>query len=154
MKRFCPSLIRLAAHNLTSNTVRGGGDLQPNAKKILIVEDQPHIARIMSDVLRKQGYELELATNGIMAIEACRNFNPDLVFLDIMMPLKSGLDALAEMRQIETMRKTPVVFLTAKADQSDREHAAALGAVAFLPKPFSPRTIVSVAAETLALQDA
>jgi len=118
-------------------------------KKVLIIEDQPHIARILNDVLKKSGYETEVANNGSIGVDKALDFRPDLIFMDIMMPVKSGLDAAREIRNTPEIRDTAIIFLTAKTRQADKDSAMELGITGFISKPFSPRAILSIVRETL-----
>ena len=122
-------------------------------KKVLIVEDQPHIARILNDVLKKSGYETEIANNGAVGVEKAIEFKPDLIFMDIMMPIKTGFEATKEIRETPGLEEVAIIFLTAKGQQSDKESAMKLGANGFITKPFSPRAILAVVEETLGKGD-
>ena len=118
-------------------------------KKVLIVEDQPHIARILNDVLIKSGYHTEIANNGAIGVEKARIFTPDLIFMDIMMPVKTGFEATKEIRESPGLEKVAIIFLTAKGQQTDKEVALELGATGFVTKPFSPRAILAIVEDTL-----
>lgn len=113
-------------------------------KKILIVEDQPQISRILADVLIKSGFKIEIANNGAIGVLKTKEFKPDLIFMDIMMPIKNGYEATKEIRAIDEFQKTPIIMLTAKGQSSDKEEALAAGATDFLTKPFSPKKILEV----------
>ncbi len=118
-------------------------------KKVLIVEDQPHIARILNDVLKKSGYETEIANNGAIGVDKARAFMPDLIFMDIMMPIKTGFEATREIRASDGLENVAIIFLTAKGQQADKDNAMELGANGFITKPFSPRAILSIVEETI-----
>jgi DNA-binding response OmpR family regulator len=113
-------------------------------RHVLVVDDEPYIGRIIQLKLETGPYRVELAQDGRSALELLHSENPvDLILLDIMMPHVSGLDVLAELRQIPHRRATPVIMLTAKGHETDREQAAELGATDFLTKPFSPKKLLA-----------
>ncbi|MEX0935294.1 MAG: response regulator, partial [Gemmatimonadota bacterium] len=90
------------------------------------------------------GFQLEVACDGSEALDAVRSPTPyDLVLLDIVMPVASGLEVLSELRGLEHRSEVPVIVLTAKGQDADRERAFALGASAFITKPFSPKKLLN-----------
>ncbi len=118
------------------------GDRSP--RHVLVVDDEPYIARIIQLKLEGGPYSVELAPDGRTALERLRTDAAiDVVLLDIMMPRVSGLDVLAELRELPHRRDTPVIMLTAKGQDADRERAAELGATDFLTKPFSPKKLMA-----------
>jgi len=113
-------------------------------RNVLVVDDEPYIGRIIQLKLESGPYAVELVQDGRTALERLHSDNTiDLILLDIMMPHVSGLDVLAELRQIPHRRATPVIMLTAKGHETDREQAATLGATDFLTKPFSPKKLLA-----------
>jgi mannose-1-phosphate guanylyltransferase/ActR/RegA family two-component response regulator len=112
--------------------------------RILVAEDEPHIRRILKTLFEGTGYELRIVSDGSAALAAVRGDDPyHLVLLDLVMPEASGLDVLREIRSLEHRRPLPVIMLTAKGQDADRERALGLGANAYLTKPFSPRKLLS-----------
>ena len=112
--------------------------------RILVAEDEPHIRRILKTLFEGTGYQLSIVSDGSAALAAVRGDAPyHLVLLDLVMPEASGLDVLKEIRALEHRRATPVIMLTAKGQDADRERALGLGANAYLTKPFSPRKLLS-----------
>ena len=109
-----------------------------NKSKILIVDDEPMIRRILSTRLTMAGYEVVLATNGEEALECFKKESPDLVVLDVMMPKMNGLEVCQELRKTTEI---PIVMLTALGDVADRITGLQLGADDYLPKPFSPKEL-------------
>ncbi len=109
-------------------------------KRILIVDDQPHIAKILTDVLQKTGYETHTAANGQAGIDSARTLKPDLIIMDVMMPIKTGFEATKEIKEDASMKEIPVVFLTAKGQDSDRTTAQELGAAGFITSA-RPKTV-------------
>ena len=111
--------------------------------RILVVDDTPDNLFLMSALLEDQ-FDVVTAENGVDALRLAQSQQaPDLILLDIMMPHVSGLDVLAELRQIPHRSATPVIMLTAKGHETDREQAASLGATDFLTKPFSPKKLLA-----------
>ncbi len=108
------------------------------SRKVLIVEDNEINQLVISGMLDDESLEIEFAENGLLGIEAYRDFNPDLVFMDVSMPEMNGYDATAEIRKYEkSMQLTacPIIALTANAMQGDREKCLAAGMDDFMSKP-------------------
>ena len=121
-----------------------GAPLAVKQRHILVADDEPHIGRIIQLKLERAPYEVILVGDGRAAMERLRGDEPiDLVLLDIMMPYLSGLDVLDELKRLPHRRDTPVIILTAKGQDADRERALQLGAIDFLTKPFSPNKLLS-----------
>ena len=113
-------------------------------RHILVADDEPHIGRIIQLKLESGPYRVTLVPDGRAALDHLRSEEPvDLVLLDIMMPFVSGLDVLAEARDLDHRRGTPVIMLTAKGHDADRTRAFELGAADFLTKPFSPNKLLA-----------
>jgi DNA-binding response OmpR family regulator len=116
----------------------------PDRRHLLVVDDEPYIGRIIQLKLERAPYTVEVVTDARAARERIESPLPiDLILLDIVMPHGSGLDLLAELRQLPHRRTTPVFMLTAKGQIADRARAAALGATDFLTKPFSPKKLLA-----------
>ncbi len=110
---------------------------------MLVADDEPYIGRIIRMKLEEGPYRVEVVHDGRAALERLRSDDPfDLVLLDIMMPHASGLDVLEELRRMPQRQDTPVIMLTAKGQDADRDRAAAHGATDFLTKPFSPKKLL------------
>jgi DNA-binding response OmpR family regulator len=117
---------------------------EPARKTVLVADDEPYIGRIIQLKLEDGPYNVQLVHDGREALERLRGEETfDLVLLDIMMPHASGLDVLAELRQLPHRTGTPVIMLTAKGQDADRERAAEYGATDFLTKPFSPKKLLA-----------
>jgi two-component system, OmpR family, alkaline phosphatase synthesis response regulator PhoP len=113
-------------------------------RQVLVVDDEPHIGRIIQIKLEHGPYDVELIGDGRSALTRLRSEDPiDLILLDILMPHVSGLDVLAELRRLPHRSDTPVIMLTGRGQEADRERAAALGADDFLTKPFSPKKLLA-----------
>lgn len=102
--------------------------------RILVVDDEADIRKILRLLLQSKGYSVSEASNGKLAVEAVAADNIDLIIMDIMMPQMSGVEATAEIRKIST---APILFLTAKSLDSDKEAAYLSGGDDYLVKPFS-----------------
>jgi len=113
-------------------------------RRILIADDEPHIRRILQTVLEMAGFEVDLRRDGTDALEAVQSSEHyDLILLDIMMPGATGLEVLGKIRAMDERKSTPVVILTAKGQDADRQAAFSLGANDFLTKPFSPKKLLA-----------
>jgi len=111
--------------------------------RILVAEDEPHIGRLLLLLLEAAGFQVSLATNGEGALELLRAEGTlDLALLDLMLPGMDGLGVLTQLRQLPHRQTLPVIVLTAKGEEADREEALALGADAFVTKPFSPKKLL------------
>ena len=117
--------------------------------RILVVDDEPHIRRVLDAMLGKEGFDVVLASDGSEGLQAISSGNVDLVILDLLMPGATGLEVLAKIRTDPDNADTPVIILTAKGQDADREAAFAGGADDFLTKPFSPRKLVARIREIL-----
>ncbi|MFH4965551.1 response regulator [Gaetbulibacter sp. M235] len=118
-------------------------------KKILIVDDEPNIVMTLEYTFKKQDFEVFIARDGSEALHILESNCPDIVLLDIMMPDVDGYQTLKYIKSKESLKKTKVVFLTAKNKASDIEKGLKLGADKYLIKPFSIKKIVSEVLELL-----
>ncbi len=109
----------------------------PDVKKVLIVDDEPHILRSLGFVLKKAGYGVLEARSGAEALDVMQQERPELVFLDIMMPELDGYEVCRRIKSRHDLA-TYVIMLTAKGQQADREEGMAAGADEYMTKPFSP----------------
>jgi DNA-binding response OmpR family regulator len=125
-----------------------GGNLM---KKILVIDDSNILRRIITFNLKSAGYEVIEAINGKEGLEKIESDNPDMIFLDIMMPIMDGFTVLKELKNNDS--QIPVVVLTAKGGESDEETALNLGAKKVLTKPFSPKLLVDTVKELLGDND-
>jgi len=109
-------------------------------KRILIVEDEDTIREVIRRYLEQEGYRVDEAADGYAALDRIAEAEPDLIVMDLMLP---GIDGLTLTRQLRQRSRVPVIMLTARGDTSDRIRGLDLGADDYLPKPFSPRELVS-----------
>jgi DNA-binding response OmpR family regulator len=117
--------------------------------RILVVDDEPHIRRVVEVVLGKEGFDVVAASEGTEGLHILSQQRIDLVILDLLMPGSSGLEVLAKIRTTPATERMPVIILTAKGQDADREAALAGGANDFMTKPFSPKKLVSRIREIL-----
>lgn len=110
------------------------------AKRILVVDDETRLAHLVRGYLEQDGYEVATAGNGREALLISREFAPDLIVLDLMMPEMDGWEF---MRHLRRERETPVIMLTARVDENDRVAGLEIGADDYLTKPFSPRELMA-----------
>lgn len=110
---------------------------------VLIIEDEPNIIEAVSFLLNRDGWSVSTHSNGHDAVDVVHSKRPDVLVLDVMLPGKSGFDILAELRAAETSRTLPVLMLTARGQDKDREMAERLGATRFMTKPFSNSEILT-----------
>jgi CheY-like chemotaxis protein len=106
--------------------------------KILIAEDEPDIRELVAFMLRFAGYEVLAASNGEEAVQTATRDIPDLVLMDVRMPRMTGYDACRIMKANPNLRDIPVVFLSAKGQESEIQSGLEAGAEEYLLKPFSP----------------
>ena len=109
-------------------------------RQILVVDDEPRMARFVRMNLELEGYRVSSAANGMEAINHVREELPDLVLLDVMMPEMDGYETLERIRQFSSV---PVIMLTVKAEEEDKVRGLELGADDYVTKPFSPRELAS-----------
>jgi DNA-binding response OmpR family regulator len=108
--------------------------------RVLVVEDEATIRRVVVGYLQREGFELSEAENGLQAVELAREVNPDVIVLDLGLP---GIDGVEVCRQVRTFSDAYVVMLTARADEIDTLIGLSVGADDYLTKPFSPRELVA-----------
>jgi CheY-like chemotaxis protein len=119
------------------------------APTVLICDNEDVLRLLVLATLNDGGYELVEARNGDEALELARKVHPQLIVLDMMMPGRTGLEVLLELRQEPEFANTPVVMLTARTQEADRAAAEAAGADRFLSKPFSPLELAALVEELL-----
>jgi two-component system alkaline phosphatase synthesis response regulator PhoP len=114
-----------------------------NPFKILVVDDENDILEFIQYNLKKEGYEVHLAHNGQEAIEVGRKVKPDLILLDVMMPVMDGIEACKVMKADAVFNKTFIVFLTARAEEYSEIAGFNAGADDYIAKPIKPRVLIS-----------
>ena len=111
-------------------------------KKVLIADDEQNIVISLEFLMKREGYQVEVANDGEEAVRRIRASRPDLVLLDVMMPKKSGFEVCQEIRSDPEMAGIRILMLTAKGRDTEVAKGLALGADAYMTKPFSTRELV------------
>ncbi len=117
--------------------------------RVLIADDEPHIRRLVSFSLVKHGYEVIEACDGGEAYERARTESPDLILLDVMMPVMTGYDVLNKLKADPSTENIPVIMLSAKSQQTEVAEGLARGAHEYICKPFTPKDLVQRVGEIL-----
>jgi DNA-binding response OmpR family regulator len=113
------------------------------SRKVLLIEDEPNIAEAIRFLLTREGWQVETHGDGADALEVIQGAQPDLVILDVMLPGKSGMDILRDLRALDDMQDLPVLMLTARGQSRDREMAENAGVSRFMTKPFSNAEVLT-----------
>jgi DNA-binding response OmpR family regulator len=112
------------------------------SKKILIADDEPNIVTALEYLLQRHGYEVQVARNGEEALRLVESGRPDLVLLDVMMPLRSGYEVCKSIKERAELAHTKIVMLSAKGRDAEVTKGLALGADLYVTKPFSTRELM------------
>ncbi len=118
--------------------------------RILIADDEPNILISLEYLMKREGYDVCIARDGVEALETLRRERPTLVLLDVMMPKKTGFEVCQEVRADDELKDTLVLMLTAKGRDTDVVKGLALGADAYITKPFSTKELVQKVRDLLA----
>ncbi len=122
------------------------------SKRILIVDDEPNIVMSLEFLMKREGFEVAVAADGDEALARLPEFRPDLVLLDIMMPKKSGYDVCQEIRTNPEWSGVKVLMLTAKGRDTEIAKGLAIGADAYVTKPFATRELAAQVRQLLGLE--
>ena len=117
--------------------------------RVLVVDDEINIVRLIQVNLERHGYQVETANNGAQALAKIRENRPDLLVSDVMMPEMDGFELLANVRRDPTLMDLPVIMLTAKAQDKDVMEGYKTGADMYLTKPFNPAELIAFAKRIL-----
>ncbi len=123
--------------------------------KILIVDDEPHITLLMEQIFEdfeERGVDILTADNGEEGLEIIKKEKPELVFLDIMMPIMNGFDVCDEVKNKLGLKDVYIILLTAKGQELDRKKGMEVGADMYVTKPFQKKYIIEKAAEVLGVE--
>lgn len=112
------------------------------SKRVLVVDDEPNIVMSLEFLMRRAGFEVQVARNGKEALAALDGPPPDLLLLDVMMPEFDGYEVCERVRGRPEWNRTKIIMLTARGRDVERERGLALGADAYVTKPFSTRDLV------------
>ena len=119
------------------------------AKSILIVDDEPNIVVSLEFLLKREGYQVAVAGDGEEAMNKLRQARPDLVLLDVMLPLKNGFAVCREIRADAQLAGLKILMLSAKGRDTEVQKGMALGADAYMTKPFATKDLVTKLRELL-----
>ncbi len=114
------------------------------AKKVLLAEDEKNVILGVRTCLDAVGYDVEVVEDGEEALNSVKREHPDLILLDLLMPKVDGFEVLKVLKGNEETSKIPIVVLTAKAEETDRQRAMELGADNYMTKPFKPQELWDV----------
>jgi two-component system alkaline phosphatase synthesis response regulator PhoP len=114
-----------------------------NGLKALVVDDEPDILELLQYNLTKEGFEVRTAENGKRAVEVAKAFQPNLILLDIMMPIMDGVEACRQLKDIPALNNSFIVFLTSRSEEYSEVAAFDVGADDFITKPIKPRALIS-----------
>lgn len=114
------------------------------ARKVLVVDDDPVMHRVLKHYLERKGYEMLQATSAREALELAATQAPDVIVLDVRMPDMTGLEALRKLKEMPSAKTIPVIVVTVNADRTTQMESEVSGAAAFLVKPFRPAELLEV----------
>ena len=117
--------------------------MSETTRKVLIVDDEPNIVTALEFLLKRSGYDVRLAANGAEALEQVESYRPDVVLMDVMMPIKSGFEVCQRMRERPELAHIKVVMLSAKGSEAEVSKGLSLGADLYITKPFSTQELVA-----------
>jgi len=118
-------------------------------KRVLIADDEPNIVASLEFLMEQAGFEVKVATDGAAALSLVGSFGPDLVLLDVMMPVKNGYEVCQQLKSDPATRGVKVILLSAKGRDVEVAKGLELGADAYVTKPFSTRELVAKVKELL-----
>jgi DNA-binding response OmpR family regulator len=118
--------------------------------KIMIADDEPNIVISLEFLMQQTGYEVSIARDGDQALTQMAAFQPDLVLLDVMLPLRNGFEVCQKIRENSAWNRVKVVMLSAKGRDVDVSKGLALGADAYITKPFSTKELIAQVQRLLA----
>lgn len=116
--------------------------MEAKKKRILLVEDEPDFRMAVRIRLEANGYDVIEAEDGAAGLDLARNQSPDLILLDIMLPKMEGYKVARLLKFDEKFRRIPIIMLTARSQQTDKETGMAVGADAYITKPFKPEELL------------
>ena len=119
-------------------------------RKVLLIEDEPNIIEAVRFLLVREGWEVEAHSDGEDAVEVVLAQRPDLVILDMMLPGRSGMDILRDLRGLSDLNGLPVLMLTARGQARDRDLAEEAGVSRFMTKPFSNAEVLTAVRDLVA----
>jgi len=133
---------RVATAGINEEKPAIGDALQSPPKQVLIVDDDPMIIKILKDSLERAGYHVRVATQGLEALQFVKTWKPDLIILDILMPLLDGFKTARILKFDVRFRNIPIIVLTSRATEGERKLGEQVGASEYLYKPFRPPQVL------------
>ena len=127
-----------------------GEEWETMDRRVLLIEDEPNIIEAIRFLLTREGWQVETHSDGGDAVEVVRSTRPDLVVLDMMLPGKSGMEILRDLRDLPDFADLPVLMLTARGQSRDRDLAEKAGVSRFMTKPFSNAEVLTAVRDLLA----
>jgi DNA-binding response OmpR family regulator len=121
--------------------------------RVLVIDDEPEITDIIETFLENAGYEVKSENSSDLGIQTAKTFLPDLILLDIMMPILDGYEICTELKRREKTKNIPVVFLTGKDARSDEGRSFRVGGVLYIKKPFSCERLLNIVKMVLQTAD-
>jgi len=112
-------------------------------KKILIVDDEKQIARMLKIRMESMGYEADVAHDGVEGLEKAQQYKPDLIILDVMMPKMDGFEVCRKLKEDPVFKSTPIIMLSVKAEEKANDLGVLAGADDYMPKPFEPEILMA-----------
>ena len=119
--------------------------------RILIAEDEPNIVTLLEFLLQGGEHEVRVARDGLEALRLAESFAPNVLLLDVMMPLRNGYEVCRSIRENPALQRVKILMLTAKGREEERDKGLALGADAYVTKPFSTKELLAKLGELLAV---
>ena len=119
------------------------------SKKILIADDEPNIVSALEFLLERKGYDVQVARDGEEALKLVEDFDPDLVLLDVMMPVRSGYEVCTRIRERAGRRHVSIIMLSAKGRDAEVNKGLSMGADVYVTKPFATRELMATIGELL-----
>ncbi|MDI6755514.1 MAG: response regulator [Thermodesulfobacteriota bacterium] len=119
------------------------------APKILVVDDDELVLIAIQELLSPLGFSVTTAPNGVEALEKILNERFNLVILDVIMPEMNGFEVCQKIRQVDSYAETPIMMLTAKSGEEDKQRGMEVGANLYLPKPISPKRLIVLVEEAI-----
>ncbi|OWU80598.1 response regulator transcription factor [Phaeobacter sp. 22II1-1F12B] len=120
------------------------------SRRVLLIEDEPNIIEAIRFLLTRDGWDVNTHSDGTNAVEVVQEAKPDLVILDMMLPGRSGMDILRDLREIVELAGLPVLMLTARGQSRDRDMAEKAGVSRFMTKPFSNTEVLTAVRDLVA----
>lgn len=119
------------------------------SRKILVVDDSSSVRKLVTFTLESKGWQGKSAADGLEALEILKNETIDAIVLDINMPRMNGLELLQKVKTVDTYANLPVIILTTEGQNEDKDRAIALGATAYIVKPFKPTQLLTLLEEVM-----